>query len=70
MLSLFFFTAVALSILQGGPLPTFLSESQLNILITNCPTTAHEQQFKDGLNILGLVEVTAVSFVQKISTVT
>jgi hypothetical protein len=56
--STFFSCAMlALSALQDGPLPNFLSEGQLDVLVQGENWTPQERQFADGMNVLGLLEV-------------
>ena len=43
---------VALSILQTGPLPCFMTGEQLERLVLDC-----EKKFSDGLDVLGTMQV-------------
>ena len=48
--------------IQSGPLPCFLTEEQLEKLITGNDLSESEQQFVDGVDVLGLVHVRLLNF--------
>lgn len=50
---------VALSLLQGGPLPCFMTEEQLHRIMTGdySDLSQSQQQFSDGLDVLGVIQV-------------
>ena len=56
---LYFFDSAGFSMLQGGPLPCFLKEEQLQRLLVGEYTVLKEseKQFKCGLHKFGLIEV-------------
>ena len=49
-----------ISMLQGGPMPSFFSDEQLQKLLQTNTLVHSETQFCDGLNILGVVDVSAI----------
>lgn len=54
-----FFSLSGFSMLQGGPLPCFLKEEQLQTLLNGEYATLRdsERQFQSGLAKFGLIEV-------------
>ena len=49
-----------LSMLQGGPMPTFFKESVLQRLFENNDLSAAEEQFLKGFDVVGLKRVCIV----------
>ena len=49
-----------ISMLQGGPMPSFFSDEQLQKLLQADTLVHSEAQFRDGLNFIGVVDVSNI----------